>query len=114
VSHNAKLNEWVVEDIRARYAMGGNTYMSLAEEYGVESATIGYIVRGETWKWVMGGGTKVSKPAPPPVTHCKRGHEFTEANTMQVKRKDGVHRRCRECHYENKRKSDRRSRGNYR
>jgi len=113
-THNAKLTEQTVQDVRARYAMGGNTYMSLAEEYNVDPATIGYIVRGVTWKWVIGGGTKVTKPPHTPSTHCKKGHEFTESNTLLVKRDDKMHRRCRACHYENKRKSDRRRRGNYR
>ena len=30
------------------------------------------------------------------VTHCKRGHEFTEANTMR--QHGGKYRMCRECH----------------
>ena len=35
-------------------------------------------------------------------THCKRGHEFTEANTMWKQggpRSPGPVRRCRACHY---------------
>jgi predicted metal-binding protein len=34
-------------------------------------------------------------------THCKHGHEFTEANTMR----NGSGRKCRTCHYKNCQKS---------
>lgn len=36
-------------------------------------------------------------PTKPPVTHCMRGHEFTEANTYVPPGRPGE-RQCRECH----------------
>lgn len=40
-------------------------------------------------------GKRKAMPPRPPVTHCKRGHEFTDANTSVTP--DG-RRQCRECH----------------
>lgn len=57
----AKLNEVTVAEIRRR-ADGGEVYLSLAEEFGVEPATISAIVQGKIWKNVALGETaKVSR-----------------------------------------------------
>ena len=52
----AKLNEVTVAEIRRR-ADGGEVYLSLAEEFGVEPGTISAIVQGKTWKNVALGET---------------------------------------------------------
>jgi len=49
----------------------------------------------------------------PLATHCKRGHEFTEANTLWKQggpRSSGKVRRCRACHYAYNRKRAREGR----
>ena len=50
--HNAKLDDELVRDIRARYAAGGVRQADLAAEYGVTQPTIGRLVRRENWKHV--------------------------------------------------------------
>ena len=49
----AKLTEALVIEIRELYAMG-YTQIDLAKYFEVSRATIGYIVRGETWPNVAG------------------------------------------------------------
>ena len=49
---NARLNDRMVRQIRKFYASGNHTYAELAKMFGVCQATIGYIVRRETWKHV--------------------------------------------------------------
>lgn len=113
----AKLTPQAVADIYWRYEQGGNTYLSLADEYGVDGGTISNILRGKTWKSVTGGRRAV-KPPVGLATHCAAGHEMTPENThWRPKRDDrpNPHRECRAC----KRKSlntgrRRRRSGNYR
>lgn len=50
-SAHAKLNESAVGKIIDRLDMG-ETYASIAADYGVTRVNIGYIARGETWKHV--------------------------------------------------------------
>jgi DNA-directed RNA polymerase sigma subunit (sigma70/sigma32) len=45
----AKLTRRSAENIRRRYAKGGVTLQSLANEYGVSQSTVGYVVKGVTW-----------------------------------------------------------------
>lgn len=45
----AKLTTDEVADIRAAYAMGAATQVELGRHYGVHSATVSRIVRGERW-----------------------------------------------------------------
>ena len=49
-SGGARLTLAEVGDIRALYEGGGITYQKLGEQFGVNLSTIGYIVRGDTWK----------------------------------------------------------------
>lgn len=44
-------------------------------------------------------------------THCKHGHEYTEANTMRVKCRSGTQRICRQCHNNKSRERYARLRG---
>lgn len=46
----AKLTAADVGAIRAEYAAGSATHLSLAIKFGVDKATAGRIVRGDTWK----------------------------------------------------------------
>lgn len=46
----SKLTSDQVREIRRRYAAGGETCRSLADEYGVHPMNIHYIVRRKTWK----------------------------------------------------------------
>jgi len=54
-SHLSKLTEQVVAVIRQRYAAGGVSQSQLAQEYGVRKSTIGHIVRGDTWAYLLEG-----------------------------------------------------------
>jgi HNH endonuclease len=47
------LTEEEVLDIRARYPQGGVSHRELGEEYGVHPTTIGYVVRGGTWRHLL-------------------------------------------------------------
>lgn len=49
---NAKLNDDLVREIRARWAAGGVTKAQLAREYGVQFMTLSSVVRGHTWTHV--------------------------------------------------------------
>lgn len=46
---HAKLTWEAVADIRSRYAAGGITQQRLADEYGVQQATISQIILGKKW-----------------------------------------------------------------
>jgi len=48
-SKRAKLTTAQVTDIRRRYA-GGESQRRLAKEFGVAQTTIGFAVRGDTWR----------------------------------------------------------------
>lgn len=48
----SKLTDKGVLDIRQRYAQGNITLLELAKEYGLTRSTIGYAVKGATWKHV--------------------------------------------------------------
>lgn len=95
----AKLTMPEVNEIRVKYAQGGETYFSLAAQYGVDSGTISCIIRGRSWKHLP--HTVAPAPAKPPMTHCIRDHEFTPENTIWKRsRRDRtkMERRCRKCH----------------
>lgn len=47
---SSKLTNSEVVEIRARYASGGVSQMSLAVEFGVSQRAIGFITRGRTWR----------------------------------------------------------------
>jgi len=47
---SAHLTEAQVAAIRRRYAAGGSTQVSLADEYGVSQTTISAITRGASWR----------------------------------------------------------------
>lgn len=47
--HNARFTTAQVRAIRARYEAGGVTYREIATEFGVDSTTIGLIVRRVTY-----------------------------------------------------------------
>lgn len=49
----AKLTEVAVREIRAAHAAGGISKRALGARYGVSDATIGFIVRRETWAHVQ-------------------------------------------------------------
>lgn len=51
-NHKAKLTEGDVLAIRSRYAAGGETHQSLADEYGVHQTVIGQLIRRVTWRHV--------------------------------------------------------------
>ena len=48
----SKLTESQVLEIRGRYKASGVSQRKLAQEYGVNHATIGFIVRRETWNHI--------------------------------------------------------------
>lgn len=48
----ARLDADSVREIRRRYAETGTTMTLLASEFGVTKGTVGFIVRGETWRHV--------------------------------------------------------------
>lgn len=48
----AKLSDSAVRSIRERYAAGGITQQTLADEYGVHQTAIGFVVRRAHWKHV--------------------------------------------------------------
>ena len=50
-ANSAKLTEVKVVEIRSKYN-AGSTQRALAKEYGVTQPTIGYAVRGDTWKHI--------------------------------------------------------------
>lgn len=49
---HAKLNENQVTELRLKYAMGGVTQKTLAQQYGVDVSQIGAAIRRESWKHV--------------------------------------------------------------
>jgi hypothetical protein len=51
-SSQAKLTALQVQTIRERFALGGETRVELAKEFGVCRWTIGNIIRGHNWKEV--------------------------------------------------------------
>lgn len=55
-SGNAKLTEEQVIEIRERYAAGGESYASLAEDYPVSTSAIGLIIQGRRWAHLLGKG----------------------------------------------------------
>ncbi len=112
---NSKLTDDIVEDIVWRYAQGGNTYMSLANEYGVESGTVGAILQGRTWRHIT-GGVPVKAPPRPLSTHCAEGHEFTPENTIWRQQDDKPRptRQCRKCSNIAHNANARSKRGNFR
>jgi hypothetical protein len=46
----ARLTEESVREIRRTYAAGGVRHVDLANRYGVSKGTIGFVLRGETWR----------------------------------------------------------------
>lgn len=105
-----KLTEEQVENIYWRYQQGGNTYISLADEYGVDTGTISAILRGKTWAWLT-GGKPAKKPPTPARTHCGRGHEMTEDNKVyRTKEREGC-AYCKQCRNLKRRQRDKQKRG---
>ncbi|MFD3361577.1 HNH endonuclease [Streptomyces albidoflavus] len=47
---SARLTDANVQSIRDRYSFRKVTYQQLADDYGVAEATIGRIIRGESWR----------------------------------------------------------------
>lgn len=54
----SKLTNRDVLEIRAAYRRGrpGTSYLSLANDYGVEASTVGAVVRGVTWRHLLPKG----------------------------------------------------------
>lgn len=50
--HLGKMDDAKVADVRARYTIGGISQIELANEYGVDSSTMGAILRNEGWRHV--------------------------------------------------------------
>ena len=48
-----RLTEADVREIRRLYGSGGYSQPELAASFGVRHSTIGYITRGETWRWLL-------------------------------------------------------------
>lgn len=48
----AKLKEWQVLEIRAKYKTGKYTQRQLAKEYNVAEITVNYIINRKTWKHI--------------------------------------------------------------
>lgn len=48
----SKLNEKEVREIIKKYKTTNKTYKDLAKEYNIAKSSIGYIIRGERYKWV--------------------------------------------------------------
>lgn len=55
--HALKLTTADVLEIREKYASGCYFYKDLGTTYGIDSHTVGEIVRGEIWKHLLNGGT---------------------------------------------------------
>jgi hypothetical protein len=51
-NHLHKMTEAQIVEIRLKYATGNYQQRPLAKEYGLSQATLGAIVRCETWKHV--------------------------------------------------------------
>ncbi len=49
---HSKMTDEKVREIRRRYAAGNIPLDRLGQDYGVTRSTIGYIVRGDTWKHI--------------------------------------------------------------
>lgn len=111
--HKARLTEWDVLDIRAMYAAGGHTYLSLATQYDVEVGTISCVIRGTSWSWLT-GGEPVKAPPRGLATHCHKEHEFTPDNIIWIERADRPNpsRQCRRCKYDRSNAWRRAKRGN--
>lgn len=58
----AKLDVWVVRDIRQRHAANRTPVSVLADEYGVSASAISAVVTGKTWK-KAGGPVRSSRKA---------------------------------------------------
>lgn len=52
-THNAKLTEEDVIEIRSLYAAGGETHRSLADQFDVHRQTIHHVLSGATWKHLL-------------------------------------------------------------
>lgn len=51
-SHNAKLTDAVVREIKTSYAAGGITMRVLAERFGTDSGSVCRVIHGKKWKHV--------------------------------------------------------------
>lgn len=85
-----------IRDLR-RWGMGQR---EIAEIYGVTRPNISMVTRGVTWDNYPGA---VTRKGVVPVTHCKRGHEFTPENTHIAIQKNVSRRVCRACMRQHKR-----------
>ena len=59
--HFAKMDEILVAEARLRYSEGGVSQLTLANDYGVDSSTMGRILRNESWKHVGKAPEKVAR-----------------------------------------------------
>lgn len=90
------LTERQVRDIRVVYGRGV-PLDDIAAEFNIASSTAGAVATGASWGWFEPDDIPPSRG---PVnqhmgkTHCKHGHEFTQANTLVDKR---GRRLCRAC-----------------
>jgi hypothetical protein len=68
--HSAKLSESEVVSIRERFSEGDIDVVEIAKTYGVNSTTIGSVLRGQWWAHV--GGPIVTSCRPRGARHWKR------------------------------------------
>lgn len=95
---NAVLTEAAVIAMRTR-RIERATIAVLAAEFGVTPAQVWYIVSGAQWAGIGPDASAVALPKYNATkTHCKRGHEYTEANTHHY-RGERICRECRKARY---------------
>jgi len=51
--YKAKLTEKDVKEIRALYSNGNFTHQKLAIRYGITKNTVGFVLSGKTWGWLV-------------------------------------------------------------
>jgi len=85
--------EYLVCELAEKYGFKGDTLVQRAKT----AKTFDELVdkNRKVYKEGLALGGKASGAKKQAMTHCKAGHEFTEANTHVSKKN---HRKCRECH----------------